>query len=221
VRDYGKRVLLKDVEWHLNRAEPAFYNIQLSPIRDAADNLLGISVEFTDVTLFRKLQYELQHYNQELETAYEELQSTNEELQTTNEELQSTIEELETTNEELQSTNEELETMNEELQSTNEELETVNEELRQRGEGLNTVNAFLESILTSLRGGVVVVDADLKILVWNDHAEVLWGLRPDEVVGRHLLGLDLGLPVERLKQPIRECLSGDRHFIEVELEATN
>ena len=61
----------------------------------------------------------------------------------------------------------------------------------------------------------------MKILVWNDHAEDLWGLRPDEVVGRHLLGLDLGLPVERLKQPIRECLSGDRHFIEVELEATN
>ena len=163
----------------------------------------------------------MEHANQELETAYEELQSTNEELETTNEELQSTVEELETTNEELQSTNEELETMNEELQSTNEELQTVNEELRQRGEELNTVNAFLESILTSLRGGVAVVDADLKILVWNDHAEDLWGLRPDEVVGRHLLGLDLGLPVERLKQPIRECLSGDRHFIEVELEATN
>jgi two-component system CheB/CheR fusion protein len=167
------------------------------------------------------LQRDLEHANQELETAYEELQSTNEELETTNEELQSTVEELETTNEELQSTNEELETMNEELQSTNEELQTINEELRQRSEELNTVNAFLESILTSLRGGVAVIDTDLKVLVWNDQANELWGLHAEEVVGHHFLGLDIGLPVERLKQPLRECMSGVRNYIEVELDCTN
>ena len=122
--------------------------------------------------------------SRELETAYEELQSTNEELETTNEELQSTNEELETTNEELQSTNEELETMNEELQSTNEELETINDELRSAADELDRVNAFLESILASLGSGVVVVDRDLRVQVWNRRRSDLWGLRDDEVAGQ-------------------------------------
>ena len=145
----------------------------------------------------------------ELETAYEELQSTNEELETTNEELQSTVEELETTNEELQSTNEELETMNEELQSTNEELETINDEVRQRGEDLNQANRFLESVLTSLRSGVAVVDRELRLLAWSRHAEELWGLRNDEVSGQHLLNLDIGLPLQRLRPALKACLNGD------------
>ena len=99
--------------------------------------------------------------------------------------------------------------MNEELQSTNEELETVNEELRERSDELNQVNTFLESILGSLRGGVVVVDRDLLVQVWNHKAEDLWGLRADEVRGKNLLNLDIGLPVERLKPAIRACLSGE------------
>ena len=94
-------------------------------------------------------------------------------MATTNEELQSTNEELETSNEELQLTNEELETMNEELQFSNEELQTINKEMRLSGEELYKVNSFLESILGSLRGGVVVVNPSLQILVWNSKAEDL------------------------------------------------
>jgi len=173
------------------------------------------------VTRYKRLQEELEHSNQELETAYEELQSTNEELETTNEELQSTIEELETTNEELQSTNEELETINEELQSTNEELQTINEELRRRTEELNQVNSFLESILTSMRGGVVVLDQDLRIQVWNYKAEDLWGLRAAEVNEKNFLNLDIGLPVDQLRNMIRSCLSKESESGEVTLDATN
>jgi two-component system CheB/CheR fusion protein len=220
---YGERrpVLLRDVEWHSSAGETRWLDVQVTPLTDAGGVVLGAGIAFSDVTAAKRLQRDLEHANQELETAYEELQSTNEELETTNEELQSTVEELETTNEELQSTNEELETMNEELQSTNEELHTINEELRQRSEELNSVNAFLESILTSLRGGVTVVDREFKILVWNDQAAELWGLRAEEVIGRSLLALDIGLPVERLKQPMRESLGGERQFLELELEATN
>ncbi|BAU66453.1 MCP methyltransferase, CheR-type with PAS/PAC sensor [Stanieria sp. NIES-3757] len=127
-------------------------------------------------------------------------------METTNEELQSTNEELETTNEELQSTNEELETMNEELQSTNEELQTINDELRQRTTELNQANSFLGSILASIRSGVIVVDCQFQILGWNNEAENLWGLRVDEVKGQSLLGLDIGLPVAQLREPIRRCL---------------
>jgi two-component system CheB/CheR fusion protein len=182
---------------------------------------LGVSVSFVDVTIGKRLRADLEQATHELETAYEELQSTNEELETTNEELQSTVEELETTNEELQSTNEELETMNEELQSANEELQTTNGEIRVRSEELNEVNGFLESILTSLRAAVVVVDADLRVLVWNHRAEDMWGLREDEARGKHILGLDVGLPIERLKQPMRAALTnGDGHAT-LKLEAIN
>jgi two-component system CheB/CheR fusion protein len=135
--------------------------------------------------------------------------------------LQSTNEELETLNEELQSTNEELETMNEELQSTNQELETINDELRQRTAELNQVNDFLESIMASLRVGIIVVDPGMNIQAWNHKAEDLWGLREDEVAGRHLMSIDIGLPVSELRQGVKDCLSGVRDYQEVKLVALN
>src|SRR5262249_31310202 len=203
---YAERrpAVVRGIEWPSASGELRWFDVHVTPLSAATGSpVLGASIVFNDVSAAKRLQRDLENANQELETAYEELQSTNEELETTNEELQSTIEELETTNEELQSTNEELETMNEELQSTNEKLQTMNDELRLRSDELNSVNSFLESILTSLRGAVVVVDAELKVLVWNQAAEELWGLREDEVRGKHVLGLDTGLPIEKLKQPMR------------------
>jgi two-component system CheB/CheR fusion protein len=198
-----------------------FFDILVVPVPDGAGTYLGCSVIFTDVTRARTLQDEVQRTHQELETALEELQSTNEELETTNEELQSTVEELETTNEELQSTNEELETMNEELQSTNEELQTINDEVRERSTEVMELNSFLESILTSLRGAVVMLDRDLQIHKWNHRAEDMWGLRAEEVLHRNFLNLDIGLPVEQLKGPVKACLSRETEFLELTMEGTN
>jgi two-component system CheB/CheR fusion protein len=222
-RAYAERreIVLKDVEWSTALGDPSYFEVHVIPLVDPGGSPLGASMTFIDTTAAKRLADEHARAARELEMANEELQSTNEELETTNEELQSTVEELETTSEELQSTNEELETMNEELQSTNEELETVNEELRRRGEELKRVNTFLEAILGSLRGGVAVVDLDFLILVWNQNAENLWGLRADEVRGRNLLNLDIGLPVERLKSSLRSCLSGEAAYQELALEATN
>lgn len=114
----------------------------------------------------------------------------------------------------------ELETMNEELQSSNGELQAINEELHLRSQELNHVNGFLESILFSLRVGVTVLNRDLRIRNWNDKAEDLWGLRAEEAEGQHFLNLDIGLPVDELKQPIRNCLQGAK-YLEVKLLATN
>ncbi len=213
--------ILKDVQWTSPGGQGCVLEINVTPLSDVTGALIGSCITFNDITRFRALQDELQHYNQELETAYEELQSTNEELQTTNEELQSTVEELETTNEELQSTNEELETMNEELQSTNEELETMNEELASRTEEAQAAKMFLESVLGSLRDGVVVVDKDFNVLAWNERAHDLWGLRAEEVVGKHLLNLDIGLPVDQLRQPVRACLAGDNGASSATIRAVN
>jgi two-component system CheB/CheR fusion protein len=169
-------------------------------------NAVGAAVFFDNVTMTRELEEQLRQSTEELEEAYQEVQSTNEELETTNEELQSTIEELETTNEELQSTNEELETMNEELQSTNDELHVVNEELRLRSDEIDDLNHFLQAILTSFGGGVVVVDTQRRVRVWNSRAEDLWGLREDEVRGVDVTTIDIGLPVARLASPLKEVL---------------
>jgi two-component system CheB/CheR fusion protein len=205
-----RSIAVKEIEWRNSVAEIRWLDLHIAPLLDpAAGTTVGTVLTFVDATAHRRLQRELEQSHQELETAYEELQSTNEELETTNEELQSTVEELETTNEELQSTNEELETMNEELQSTNEELQTLNDELRQRGEDLNISNAFLQSVLCSLKGGVAVVDEELRVLAWNVQAAELWGLREEEVDGKHLLNLDIGLPLERIRPLLRSCLSGD------------
>ena len=213
---------MKQVEWPVSVAETRWLDVFVVPLlAPRGKAILGASISFIDVSAARRLQLELERANRELETAYEELQSTNEELETTNEEFQSTIEELETTNEELQSTNEELETMNEELQSTNEELHATNDELRDRSEDLNQANSFLASILSSLRGAVVVVDSELKVLAWNPIAEEFWGLREEEVRGRNVLGLDIGLPTERLKQPLRACIQGTKDFVALALDAVN
>ena len=218
--DTKQPVLYKDVLHTGPGGTPFVFDVKISPLFGAPMEVLGISVAFEDVTQTKRLHDDLINFNQELETAYEELQSTNEELQTTNEELQSTIEELETTNEELQSTNEELETMNEELQSTNEELETINQELEQRTGALNETNAFLQSVLGGLRDGVIVVNRDLHVLGWNIKSEDMWGLRIDEVQGKHLLNLDIGLPVQELRDPVRACLNGNTEE-EMQVDCTN
>jgi two-component system, chemotaxis family, CheB/CheR fusion protein len=176
------------------------------------DGIVGAAVAFADLTGQRSMQDELERAKHELATAYEELQSTVEELETTNEELQSTNEELETTNEELQSTNEELETMNEELQSTNEELETINDEFRQRTVQLDENNAIMETVLTTTGVAVLVTDGTQRVQVWNNHAEELWGVRSHEALGQHVLSLDIGLPLDDLKQPLRAALTGEPQY---------
>ncbi|MFI7603180.1 CheR family methyltransferase [Actinoplanes sp. NPDC049681] len=209
-----------DVEYGRN-GDVTHLEVEVSPLTGGDGSLLGVNLTFQDVTSARRLRDDLEHANQQLEAAYEELQSTNEELETTNEELQSTVEELETTNEELQSTNEELETMNEELQSTNDELQSINDQLRVSSAQLDDANAFLETVLTSLRAGVAVVDRDLRIRMWNKRAEDLWGLRAGEVVGQHFLNLDIGLPFEKLRPMLRGSLVEGGVSSEVSLDAVN
>ncbi|HZS32069.1 MAG TPA: CheR family methyltransferase [Methylomirabilota bacterium] len=207
VTSHHRAVTRKNVSWTAESGETHTLEVNLVPLTTARGELTGVHVSFTDTTRFRELQEEVEQSKRELETAYEELQSTNEEL--------------ETTNEELQSTNEELETMNEELQSTNEELETINTELRLRSDELNEANALLRSILAGLDVAVIVVNSDLTVLAWNHRAEDLWGLRGDEVQGRQLMTLDIGLPVEQLGQPIRTLLAGEKPLAEAAVECMN
>jgi two-component system CheB/CheR fusion protein len=201
-----RAIWVRDVEMIRGSGERIVLDVQVVPLADDGGNQVGTTIVFNDVTRQRQLQDEVLYGNRQLETAYEELQTTNEELETTNEELQSTVEELETTNEELQSTNEELETMNEELQSMNDELQYTNAALRDRQGDVDRLNQFTAAVLGSMDAGVVVVDTDMKVLTWNNGAEELWGVRADEAVGADLMKLDIGLPVDQLRQSIEAQL---------------
>jgi two-component system CheB/CheR fusion protein len=197
---------IQEVSWQRAAAETVWYEIHVNPLVDAENGLLGVSIVFFDVTATRVLFDKVVDTNRQLQTAYEELQSTNEELETTNEELQSTVEELETTNEELQSTNEELETINEELHSTNDELNTINDTLRERSAELARANSFIESLVTSVHFGMIVVDLEMRVVLWNRGSENLWGLRAEEAVGTALTSLDIGLPMDPVKPLIGHAL---------------
>jgi two-component system CheB/CheR fusion protein len=204
----GETVTIARASWVTAGGENRVLEIEVRVVPGTNRLELGAAISFHDITALAKLADEHEERKRELETAYEELQSTVEELETTNEELQSTNEELETTNEELQSTNEELETMNEELQSTNDELETMNNEQHERSSELDRVNMFLEGILTSLGVGVVVLDRNRTVQVWNGESTELWGLRPDEVEGHKLPELDIGLPVAEIVDMLDGALGG-------------
>jgi two-component system CheB/CheR fusion protein len=214
-------VAVRDVERRGSDGDAQYFDVEVVPLLDKGATPLGASISFTDVSGYNRIYRDLERSKHDLETASEELQSTNEELETTNEELQSTVEELETTNEELQSSNEELETMNEELESTNTELQTINTELQERSIQLDRVNSFMEQILANLQLGVAVLDKDLRVQLWNRRAVDLWGVQADETVGQPLLGLDIGLPLAELANPIKKCLNGSDGFQELTVQATN
>lgn len=126
----------------------------------------------------RRLEEELQHARDNLQSIIQELQASNEELKASNEEATSI-------NEELQSTNEELETSKEELQSLNEELTTVNAQLQAKMEELESTTNDLTSLLTSTDIAVVFLDTRFRIRRYTPVVSDLFELIPSDV-GRPL-----------------------------------
>jgi two-component system CheB/CheR fusion protein len=209
-----KALKVKDSFYQANDGSEKYFDIQINPLTQMDQNLIGVNITLTDVTESWYLRNQVEQINQQLKTA-------NQDLQTSNIQLQATNEELETTNEEVQSSNEELETINEELQSTNNELQSVNEEVRLRTEEYNRANNFLNAILLSLRGAIIVIDRDLKILAWSAKSEEMWGLRADEVQDESLFNLDFGLPREQIREPIDNCLNDDQTQQDFVIAAVN
>jgi two-component system CheB/CheR fusion protein len=191
---YSERhvIALRDVEWRIG-GNVRYIDVQITPLTASSGEVVGAGVTFTEVTRYRRLQEALQDTNRDAETAYEELKSSNEELETTNEELQ----------------------------STNEALETMNEELNERSTELNQANSFLGAVLASLQAAVIVVNGDLLVQAWNTGARELWGLHEDEVAGKHLLNLDIGFPLDELRQPIRAAIADGSETRTTPFQAVN
>jgi two-component system CheB/CheR fusion protein len=211
-------ILLEDQEYRLTQSDVLRLTIDARPLSRSDGSIYGVLLSFTDNTRLHALQLELETAQENLENSIEELQSANEELETTNEELQSTNEELETTNEELQSTNEELETLNEEARSSNEEMESVNEELRIQAEQASSYRIYLESVMRSMNGGIIVLDETHAIQSWNRWSENTWGLRAEDVIGTSFDALDIGLPIHLLEDARTAVERGREEQVEHLLE---
>jgi PAS domain-containing protein len=89
------------------------------------------------------------------------------------------------------------------------ELRSINDELRLRTDELNLVAIFLESVLTSLRGAVVVVDKRLTVRVWNPQAERLWSIPRRSAMGTRLPELDLRVGYDEIAPCVDAALRGE------------
>ena len=58
-----------------------------------------------------------------------------------------------------------------------------------------------------LPSAVVVLNSYLLVEEWNERATDLWGLEEPAVVGEPFFGLDFGLPLATLQEPVRACRS--------------
>lgn len=130
--------------------------------------------------------------------------------------LQTSIEERETANEELQSSNEELLAANEELQSTNEELQSVNEELytvnseyqAKIGEVVSS-KSDLDILINSLPVGIIFLNEDLSIRIFNPAATDYVNLIAGDV-GRPLHQITHSLNYPTLISDVGDVLRTDQ-----------
>jgi two-component system CheB/CheR fusion protein len=129
---------------------------------------------------------------QALKDAQEQVRATTEDFDVSREELQSANEEILSANEELQSINEELETSKEELQSSNEELTTINEELQNHITELKQSRDYIEAIVETIRGPLLVLSAQQKIRTANNAFFQFFKLHKEEAEGKYLYELANG-----------------------------
>jgi two-component system CheB/CheR fusion protein len=93
-------------------------------------------------------------------------------------------------------------------------MESVNEELRIQAEQATSYRLYLESVLRSMNGGIIVVDESRIVQSWNRWSENTWGLRSEEVLGAHLDSLDFGLPIHLLRDEMSAVQSGHQEQVE-------
>lgn len=98
---------------------------------------------------------------------------------------------------------------NDQLRRDNTELRSIADELRLRTDELNVVAIFLQSVLTSLRGAVVVIDTGRVVRVWNAEAERLWNIPRRVAMHSRLAELDLGFEQALLPPCIEAGLRGE------------
>ncbi|MFA5296863.1 MAG: chemotaxis protein CheB [Lutibacter sp.] len=167
----GEESVIKEDIPVKSNAEQSLVTIEITPITNTVDLHFLIQFEKKIISVGKiekksssKKDNTIQIRNKELE---KELSQTREDMRSITEDMEAYNEELQSSNEEMQSLNEELETSREELQSTNEELIIVNQELLDKQEQLNAARYYAESIVTTIREPLIVLDKTLRIKTAN------------------------------------------------------
>jgi two-component system CheB/CheR fusion protein len=93
--------------------------------------------------------------------------------------------------------------------------------MRRQTDSLNRANGYLSGILSGLGAGVIVLNQNLEVELWNAVSEEQWGLRAKEVERTHFLSLDIGLPVEELVPAMRRCLAREAEETRTVVRARN
>jgi len=101
----------------------------------------------------------------------------------------------------------------EKFEDLNLKLEKTNNQLRQSLAEKDRISNYLNNILESINSGVLAVDRDGKITLFNRAAEEILGYRASEVLGKDYLGI-LGQDLKIPKTPIHTLKTKKVHLNE-------
>jgi len=191
-------------------------SLPVNKMEEAADGnsskgALGLRLQ-RELIRNKSLQKELAQNREDMRSITEDQEAANEELQSANEELLSG-------SEELQSLNEELETSKEQVQTSNEELTIVNQELFDRNEELNISRLYAESIVSTIREPLMILNKELKIRSANRAFYDKFQVKEEETVGKALFELgNKQWNVPELEKMLVKVLPQKISIVDFELE---
>ncbi|MBW1917654.1 MAG: HAMP domain-containing protein [Deltaproteobacteria bacterium] len=108
--------------------------------------------------------------------------------------------------------------MTQDLQHSRAQLAAANQQLSRSNEELETRRRYMEVVLQNVAAGVISLDADSRITTINDSAQVMLGLRAEEILGqdaRQLLPAD---QFDKVAEVIAEAQYSGRSSMEKPLQ---
>ena len=96
------------------------------------------------------------------------------------------------------------------LRYTEAKLASQTHELRELVERLVNERALSELIIENSGDGIIVVDTELRYLVWNPAIESIHGKKRDEVLGKTVFDIDPGFANHQVGNAWRKAISGRR-----------
>jgi PAS domain S-box-containing protein len=96
------------------------------------------------------------------------------------------------------------------LRHTEAKLASQTQELRELVERLVNERALSELIIENSGDGIIVVDTELRYLVWNPAIESIHGKTRDEVLGKTVFDIDPGFANHQVGDAWRKAISGRR-----------
>ena len=104
--------------------------------------------------------------------------------------------------------------MTQDLQHSRAQLAAANQQLSQSNEELEARRQYMEIVLKNVAGGVISLDADNRITTINDSAQMMLGVRAEEVLGRNGRELLSADPFDKVAEVIAQARGSSRGSLE-------